>query len=185
MDANPASEIVPVLDTPRLRLRGHRPDDLDAMAAMWANERVVRYISGKPSTRAQTWGRLLQYIGHWQALGFGYWAVEDRATGTYLGDVGLADFKRDIVPPMDGIPEIGWVLTPDAHGRGIATEAVAAALQWADSHFSEGLTVCLFDPLNTASIRVAEKNDYVWRANAVFMDNETLVMQRLRPGSAR
>lgn len=185
MDLKHSSGRVPVLETPRLRLRGHRIGDLDAAAAMWANERVVRYISGKPSTRAQTWSRLLQYIGHWQALGFGYWVVEDRETENYLGEVGLADFKREIEPPMEGIPEIGWVLVPDAHGRGIATEAVGAALTWADANLSDALTVCLFDPQNAASIRVAEKNGYIWRANAVFMGNETLVMQRMCPDAGR
>jgi RimJ/RimL family protein N-acetyltransferase len=170
----------PVLETPRLRLRGHRPEDLDAAAALWADERVVRYISGKPSTRSQCWGRILQYIGHWQALGFGYWLVEDRHTGDFLGEVGLADFKRDITPSIEGIPEAGWVLAPHAHGRGLATEAVGAVLAWADAHFADGRTVCLFNPQNAASIRVAEKNGYVWKADAIYMDNETLIMQRLR-----
>lgn len=170
----------PVLETPRLRLRGHRPEDLDRVAAMWADERVVRYISGKPSTRSQSWARILQYIGHWQALGFGYWAVEDRQTGVFLGDVGLADFKRDIVPSLEGIPEIGWVLAPHAHGRGLATEAVSAVLTWADVYVLNNRTVCLFDPENLASIRVAEKNGYVWKADGLYMDQEILIMQRFR-----
>lgn len=171
---------VPVLETPRLRLRGHRIGDFEASAAMWADERVVRYISGKPSTRPQSWSRLLQYVGHWQLLSFGYWVIEDRETGVFLGEVGLADFKRDITPPIDGIPEIGWVLVPEAHGRGIATEAVAAAVKWADGHFDHGHTVCLFNPQHTASIRVAEKNGYTWKANADYMGTETMIMERLR-----
>ncbi|MBB4954206.1 RimJ/RimL family protein N-acetyltransferase [Agrobacterium vitis] len=173
-------DVVPLLETPRLRLRGHRRDDFDAMAAMWADERVVRYISGKPSTRAQSWARLLQYIGHWQILSFGYWALEDRETGVFLGEVGLADFKRDITPSIEGIPEIGWVLVPDAHGKGLATEAVAAVLKWADAHFEQGQTVCLFHPQHGASIRVAEKNGYVWKADGDYMGAETLIMQRVR-----
>jgi RimJ/RimL family protein N-acetyltransferase len=175
------SGIVPILETPRLRLRGHRVDDFAASAAMWSDERVVRYISGKPSTPSQSWSRILQHIGHWQALSFGYWVVEERATGDFLGEVGLADFKRDITPSLAGIPEIGWVLVPAAHGRGIATEAVATVLKWADGHFSDGRTVCIFDPQHGASIRVAEKNGYVWMANGEYLGSETLIMQRLRP----
>jgi RimJ/RimL family protein N-acetyltransferase len=173
-------EIAPVLETPRLRLRGHRIEDFTASAAMWADERVVRYISGKPSTSAQSWSRILQYIGHWHALSFGYWVVEDRETGAFMGEVGLANFRREITPPIDGLPEIGWVLVPDAHGRGIATEAVSEVLRWADHHFEHGQTVCLFDPRNVASIRVAEKNGYVWKADADYMGSETLIMQRFR-----
>lgn len=172
--------VVPVLETQRLRLRGHRIDDFDASAAMWADERVVRFISGKPSTPQQSWSRLLQYVGHWQLLSFGYWVVEDRETSVYLGEVGLADLKRGIMPSIEGIPEIGWVLVPEAHGRGIATEAVAAAVKWADGHFDHGHTVCLFNPQHVASMRVAEKNGYTWKANADYMGAETVIMERLR-----
>lgn len=173
-------DIVPVLETQRLRLRGHRIEDYGASAAMWADERVVRYISGKPSTAAQSWSRILQYIGHWHALSFGYWVVEDRETGAFLGEVGLANFKRQITPSIGDIPEIGWVLVPDAHGRGLATEAVSEVLKWADHHFEQGKTVCIFDPQHIASIRVAEKNGYVWMADADYMGSEAVIMQRFR-----
>ncbi|NKN36734.1 GNAT family N-acetyltransferase [Agrobacterium sp. a22-2] len=174
---------VPVLETARLRMRGHEVRDFEASASMWTDERVIRFITGKPSTRAESWSRLLRYIGHWQALSFGYWVVEDRETGAFLGEVGFADFKRDIVPPLDGIPEIGWALVPSAHGRGIATEAVTAALQWADRHIAGSHTVCLFDPEHTASLRVAEKAGYVHKADAVYFGNPTLVMERAKPSS--
>lgn len=174
---------VPELETDRLRLRGHCRDDFDALARIWADERVVRFISGRPSTRGESWTRLLTYMGHWQAVGFGYWAVEDRESGAYIGDVGFAELKRDITPPLEGIPEIGWVLAPEAHGRGLATEAVAAVLAWGDQFFSDDLTVCLFDPQHVASIRVAEKNGFSKRCDATFRDQPTLVMQRTRPSA--
>jgi len=172
---------VPELQTDRLRLRGHRRDDFDMLARIWADERVVRFISGRPSTRNESWTRLLAYMGHWQALGFGYWAVEDRQTGAYIGDVGFADYKREITPPIDGIPEIGWVLAPEAQGRGFATEAVAAVLAWGDRIFPGDVTVCLFDPQHQASIRVAEKNGFSKRCDSTYRDQPTLIMHRSRP----
>ena len=99
---------------------------------MWADPRVVRYIGGKPSTRAESWSRLARYVGLWSLLGFGYWAVEDKATGAYVGDVGFMDALRDIEPSIAGLPEAGWVLSPAFHGRGYAREALAAALDWCD-----------------------------------------------------
>ena len=67
----------PVIETKRLRLRGHRAADLPACAAMWAKEGVTRFIGGKPLTEEETWLRILRYAGHWALLGFGYWVVEE------------------------------------------------------------------------------------------------------------
>ena len=61
----------PVLETARLRLRGHRVDDLPQCAAMWAEEGVTRFIGGKPLTKEETWLRMLRHVGHWSLLGFG------------------------------------------------------------------------------------------------------------------
>src|SRR4030088_1463697 len=104
------STAVPSIETARLRLRSHQLEDFAPSVAMWSDPAVYRYISGKPSTPQQVWSRLLGYTGHWTLLGFGYWVVEEKATGTFLGEVGFADFKRDIEPSIAGIPEIGWVL---------------------------------------------------------------------------
>lgn len=149
------------------------------MKAMWAEEAVVRFILGRPSAPSETWSRLLRYIGHWHALGFGYWAVEDRETGDYLGDIGFADYQREIVPPLGSVPEAGWALASRAHGKGIATEVVRAAHAWADANFLTGRTVAIFDPTNEGSIRVAQKCGYVRSHTATFMEKPTLVMHRL------
>jgi RimJ/RimL family protein N-acetyltransferase len=53
-----------------------------------------------------------------------------------VGDIGFADFKRDFEGAekfdLKGLPEMGWVLSPSVHGKGYATEAVSAALAWAE-----------------------------------------------------
>ena len=82
------------------------------MAAMWADAGVTRFISGRPFTREECWARLLRYAGLWPTLGFGYWAIEDKAEGRFLGEAGFADFKRDMTPSIEGLPEAGWVLAP-------------------------------------------------------------------------
>ena len=85
---------------------------------MWSNPTVTRHISGRPSSRTDTWMRMLRYAGLWSMLGFGYWAVEELATSKFVGDVGLADFHRELSPSIVGIPEAGWVLDPAFFGRG-------------------------------------------------------------------
>src|ERR1700730_13663720 len=124
--SRPAVE-VPVLESERLKLRGHRLEDFVHCAAMWADPEVARYIGGKPHTEEESWARLLRYVGHWSLLGFGYWVVEEKATGNFVGEIGFADYKRDLEPWFKGVPEIGWVFASHAHGRGYATEAVRAA----------------------------------------------------------
>ena len=148
---------VPVLNTERLRMRRHELGDFEPMLEMWASHEVTRFIGGKPSTRPDTWGRLLRYIGHWEVLGYGYWAVEEKASGRYLGEVGFADFKRELDVDFGGSPEIGWALAPWAHGQGYATEAVRAALAWGEKHFGDPRAVCMISRENAASIRVAER----------------------------
>jgi RimJ/RimL family protein N-acetyltransferase len=59
--------------------------------------------------------RLLRYVGHWAVLGFGYWVVEEKASGEFVGETGFADYRREMKPSLDGAPEIGWVLTPRFH----------------------------------------------------------------------
>ncbi len=185
MPDEPRPFAVPVLETPRTVMRPHNVEDFEDVAAMWADPDVVRHISGRPSTREESWSRLLRYIGHWTALQYGFWAVEDRQSGRYLGDVGLADFKRDIQPPPESRAEAGWVLRPETHGRGLATETVAAALNWADANLASERTTCLIAPDNRASIRVAEKVGFRQVAQVVHRDEPTLVFHRQRQPSKR
>jgi len=147
---------VPVIETARLRLRAHRPADFDAAAAMWADPVVTRFTGGRAFSREETWARMLRYAGHWAWFGHGFWAVEDRDDGIYLGELGFADFRRDIVPAID-VPEIGWSFAAAAHGRGLASEGVRAALVWADATLDAAKTACIIDPDNLASIRVARR----------------------------
>src|SRR5487761_1892271 len=100
-------EATTMIETERLRLRPHVADDLAASWAMWSDALVYRYILPAPSTEAQAWSRILGYAGHWALAGFGYWAVEERATGTFVGEIGFADFKRDVTPSIRGVPEMG------------------------------------------------------------------------------
>ena len=169
---------VPALETARLRLRGHRPEDLDACAAMWADPAVIRHIGGRPFSGEEVWGKILRYAGHWALLGFGYWAIEDKASGRFVGEAGFADFKRDIVPPFDGAPEIGWALAPWAHGKGLASEAVGTAVAWGDGHFGAGRTVCMIDPENSASLRIAEKTGYREFARTSYKGTPTILFRR-------
>jgi RimJ/RimL family protein N-acetyltransferase len=170
----------PDILTQRTRLRPHRLDDFEPMMAMWADEAIFQHITGRPSTPNETWSRLLRYVGHWHALGFGYWVIEDRQTGAYLGEAGFADFHRDMDPPLGPAPEAGWAIVSSAHGQGLATEAMQAAHAWMDEYNPHGQTLCILAPEHGASLRVAEKCGYAHAYDTTFAGGPTSVMRRTR-----
>ncbi len=174
---------VPTIETARLRLHGHRLEDFAQSAAMWADPAVVRYIRPLPFTEEETWARLLRYVGHWALLGYGFWVVEDRVTGDFLGEAGFLNFHRVTEPPgIINVPEAGWAFRSSAHGRGYASEAVAALVAWGDTHFGTP-TCCIIDQENAPSIRVAEKNGY--RPSRLITYRGEKVMMYLRDPSQR
>ncbi|HXD21976.1 MAG TPA: GNAT family N-acetyltransferase [Gemmatimonadaceae bacterium] len=170
--------VPPVIETERLRLRPHEAADFDACVAMWSDPRVARYTIGEPSPPPQTWRRILAYRGHWTLLGFGYWAVEERDSGRYIGDIGFAEYKRDIQPSIEGMPELGWALIPAVHGKGYATEALRAAVAWGDVHFGAVQTVCIIREGNVPSFRVAEKLGYAEVHRTSHNGETTVVLYR-------
>jgi RimJ/RimL family protein N-acetyltransferase len=171
----------PVVETGRLILRGHDRADLDDYAALWSDPAVVRYVGGRPFTREECWSRLLRAVGHWQVMGYGFWLAFDKATERLAGEIGLGEFKREMVPPLPEGPEAGWVLAPWAHGQGLGTEAVSAALAWIDRELAPARTVCIIHPDNAASVRVAEKCGFRPGPRATYRELPTLTFERPRP----
>src|SRR6185437_11950010 len=103
------------------------------------------------------------------------WAIEERTSGQYIGDIGYAEFRRDVAPALHGMLECGWALTRAAQGKGYASEALAAIETWRRMHFPEGRAVCIIAPENVASVRVAEKAGlHRWR-KAAYHGEPTLV----------
>jgi RimJ/RimL family protein N-acetyltransferase len=167
---------IPIIETERLRMRGHTAADLDATAAMWGDPEVVRYL-GKPSNREESWTRLQRYPGLWALLGYGFWLLEEKATGRFVGEAGFADFKRTLDPPFTE-PEQGWALATWAQGKGFASEAVAAQLLWAENHFGRVPFVCMINPDNAASIKLAEKHGYREFARSTYKDAPSVLFRR-------
>jgi RimJ/RimL family protein N-acetyltransferase len=171
---------VPVLETDRLVLRAHRPADFADCAAMWGDPAVTRFIGGRPFSGEEVWARMLRYAGHWQWMGYGFWAVEEKASGDFIGDLGFANLKRDLDPSLSGAPELGWALATRAQGKGYATEALLAVIAWGDVRFEGARTVCMIHPDNAPSMRVAQKCGYreFWRTE--YRGNPAVLMERMK-----
>jgi len=151
---------IPVIETARLRLRGHYPSDLAAFVAMFQEPQFYQHLSGHPLPEEEVWTKMLRHMGVWYLYGYGFWAVEEKATGHYIGAVGFGEWQRNIVPVIKGFPEVGWVLAPHTHGQGYGAEAAQAALAWGDAHLPQARTVCLVDVGNLPSLRLAAKVGY-------------------------
>lgn len=121
---------------------------------------------------------MARYVGLWAFLGYGFWAVEERDSGAFVGDVGFTEALRDLDPPISGIPEAGWVLVPAFHGRGYASEAIQAALDWADRVLGASRTVALIASENAASLRLGKRFGYHVDRTIDFSSTPTAVLYR-------
>lgn len=119
--------------------------------------------------RPQDWS------GLWTMLGYGYWMVRERSTGQFVGEVGLADFRRQLEPGLEGMAEAGWALRPEYQGRGLAREAVGAALDWFSKRFPQQPVVCLIHPDNQASLKLARRCGFQPWCQTTYQGHPTLL----------
>jgi RimJ/RimL family protein N-acetyltransferase len=152
------SAAAPTLETARLVLRAHRMEDFPSYAAMRGDPEVMRHMGeGKPVTEEEAWASFLKFPGMWQFMGFGSWAIVEKQTTQFVGDVGFSDRRRDRGPDLRAVPEMGWSLVRTAFGKGFATEALKAAPAWGREALGPVRVIALTSEENFASMRVTEK----------------------------
>lgn len=140
------------LETERLVLRMFRESDTDAYAEMVSDPEVMRFLGGgQPVPRAEAWRNMAMVLGHWHLRGYGMWAVEEKATGEMVGRVGC--WRPEGWPGL----EVGWTLRRRFWGRGYATEAARASMNYAFTKLDQTRVISLIAPENVNSIRVAER----------------------------
>jgi RimJ/RimL family protein N-acetyltransferase len=138
------------IETERLILRPPRIEDFDRYAEMLADEAAARYIGGV-QPRAAAWRRFLQMPGAWWLQGFGMFSVFEKATGMWMGQIG--PWKPDGWPGN----EIGYAFHPDAWGKGYASEAGLASIEWAFDTLGWDAIIHCIDPANAASQALAQR----------------------------
>jgi RimJ/RimL family protein N-acetyltransferase len=157
------------LETERLLLRMWREDDFEAYAEICADPEVMRYLGGKPLNRMDAWRNMAAMIGHWHLRGYGHWGVEEKASGKFIGRIGFMN--------PEGWPgfELGWTLARAAQGKGYATEGARRALDYAFTEMEREHVISLINPLNAASIRVAERLGEKVEDRTELLDIEVLI----------
>ena len=137
--------------TARLRLRRWHAGDIEPMAAINRDPEVTRYLSGARDPDA--FAELVR--GHWDAHGYGWWAVEPRDRRSLIGFAGVS--HPVFLEPVAHRPELGWRLARSAWGRGYATEAAAAARDDALGRLGLPELISVIHPENARSQGVARK----------------------------
>jgi RimJ/RimL family protein N-acetyltransferase len=168
---------VPILETERLVLRGHTPEDFPDYARMWSDPEVTRFIGGAPLSEEDAWAKFMRAFGHWALMGYGFWSIHEK-NGTRIGETGFLDVKREIVPSLAGTPEVGWAFDASAQGKGYASEAVRAVLQWGEARFGKVRFACIIAPENAPSLRLAARMGFRESTRTTYKGEPTVVLYR-------
>lgn len=165
------------LITNRLTLSPVEVSDYDDLVALWSDANFATSIFPAPLSSEDVWFRLLRDIGHWEALGYGNWAIRETATGDYVGSVGVLDYRRILDPAFDA-PELGWGVAPRFQGKGIAYEALSAALAWCDDALNAPRTVCMISPDNAPSHALARRAGYAPYVETTYKGAPVVLLER-------
>lgn len=137
-----------LIETERTLLRPVAKEDLDEVVRLHEDLEVARFM-GTPD-REWLEGWVEGSDGEWRELGYGRMAMLDRDSGAFLGRTGLKRW------PQFEETEVGWALQPEARGRGLATEAARAVLEWSE-RFDLPYVTAMIRPDNLPSIAAAER----------------------------
>jgi len=143
---------IPTLETERLTLRPFREADATALHELSQDPDVMRYVGDRHvPTLQESWRAIAGWLGHWVLRGYGQFAIEERGSGHLIGRAG-------IINPLNWPgPEVGYLLGKAWWGRGYATEAAGAAMDWGFDQLGFSDLLSLIDPANQRSIGVATR----------------------------
>lgn len=142
---------VPIIETERLILREFREEDFPVYEALAADMNVMRFLGGKTMDRVEAWRHMAFMVGHWTLRGYGYFALEEKESGQFIGRAGFTN--------PAGWPgfELGWTIAPTHQRRGFAFEAASRLLRFAFEDLGKAHVISLIHRDNLPSKRVAEK----------------------------
>lgn len=142
------------IETERLILRPLAPQDCEHHIEMMGDPEIAAFLSRdkKPQTYMDRWRQFASYLGHWQIRGFGFFSVDEKTTGNWVGRVGPW-FPGD----WPGL-ECGWAICSEHWGRGYAPEAAIASIRWTFQQYPElPRIISVIDSDNSNSQAVARK----------------------------
>jgi ribosomal-protein-alanine N-acetyltransferase len=167
--------MIRILETERLYLREFEPGDLDALARIYSDIDVMRYIGrGETFSRGQTEKSITSWKGYSQKHGFTNWAVIRKDGDFLIGKCGFSWL------PDDSDIEVSYLLAKHSWGFGYAAEIAAAALEYGFSKLGLERIAAIVYPDNIASIRVLEKLGMKYEHEAFFHGAKLLLYSAVR-----
>ena len=167
---------MPILTTQRLRLEPINDTHIDGLFILNSDPEVMRYITGKPDTRADTIAGIERIKARWKTLGYSWWSFIELATEEIIGAGCIQHLGQDSANPL----EIGWRLRSDKWQQGFASEAAHRMAAYAFDTLGADLLCAICDPSNTASAHVMKKLGMHFRGIERWheMDNAVYKMSR-------
>ncbi|MFI8853141.1 GNAT family N-acetyltransferase [Streptomyces sp. 891-h] len=166
-----------VIETERLWLRPLTPRDLDFFVELHSDPEITRFVP--TFTREQARERLAEIGRQWSERGHGLCAVQSKETGELIGRCGLNHWEL-----FDEV-EAGWTFRRDCWGRGYATEAARAVVEWGFDRLDVDYFTAMIVHGNSASVRVAERLGFEPGRQDTFLGKPVTVHMLHRPGRHR
>ena len=148
-----------ILETERLLLRHQIIEDLDDLWSLYCDPEITKYIPDAPRSREEAQEELEWHMhGHPKHPELGLWATIHKETGEFIGRCGLLPWTIDDVNEV----EVAYTIARNYWGQGLGSEAAQAILKYGFEKLHLSRMVCLIDPENKASQKVAEKMGMAW-----------------------
>ncbi|MBL8088920.1 MAG: GNAT family N-acetyltransferase [Anaerolineales bacterium] len=143
-----------ILETKRLILRHQTLDDLDSLWALYQNPNITKYIPDAPRSYEEAKEELEWHMhGHPKHPELGLWATIHKETGKFIGRCGLLPWTIDNQFDI----EVAYTIAEEYWGQGLASEAAEGILNYGFENLNLSRLICLIDPENIGSQKVAEK----------------------------
>jgi RimJ/RimL family protein N-acetyltransferase len=171
-----------MIETERLILRKVDPErDFEPLAQAMADENTVKYLGTRPLSRHEAWRSMAAVIGHWEIRGFGFFSLESKETGEWIGRVG----------PWypEGWPdrEVGWTIAPQHLRKGYGAEAARASIAYAFDTLRWQRLIHIIMEGNAASVALARSvgSRFIREQQGLpgIADEKVLIFGQDRPGS--
>ena len=169
---------VPVLSTERLDLWRPAAGDHAALIQLLGDDEVRRHLGSRPTSAVEEFNRLCRNAGSWALYGYGTFMCRPRGQEHVLGICGVFHSWRGFGQGLDDTPEIGWIFARETWGKGIASEAARASLDWFDAAFPRRRVACMINDTNLPSLAVAAKLGFARYAEHVDEDGKLILLER-------
>ena len=165
------------IETERLTLRPPQLEDFASLCVLRRDPDAMRHIGG-PQSPEDVWARLLRYAGTWALFGYGFWILRERHSGEFIGELGFINGRRTIKPDFGDRIELGYMLLPRMQRRGYAREAAQAVIAWSERMLGPRELVCMIDPQNQPSLRLAAVLGFEEYARVEYKGEPVILLAR-------